>query len=202
MKEWKEKTMPEYMSVAYMAERSIEDELTRASQSDIVTIAISYCIMFAYIAIALGQANSFSRLLVRLFSIPTILLELVSKLFLHNSIKQVDSKITLGISGVIIVLLSVVASIGFYGYVGVAATLIIIEVIPFLVLAVGVDNIFILVQTYQREPRRVNETHEEHIGRIVGEVAPSMLLSSISEAFCFFLCNFGFVFSLLSLLQV
>ena len=113
-----------------------------------------------------------------------------------------DSKITLGISGVIIVLLSVVASIGFYGYVGVAATLIIIEVIPFLVLAVGVDNIFILVQTYQREPRRVNETHEEHIGRIVGEVAPSMLLSSISEAFCFFLGNFGFVFSLLSLLQV
>ena len=55
------------MSVAYMAERSIEDELTRASQSDIVTIAISYCIMFAYIAIALGQARSFSRLLVRDF---------------------------------------------------------------------------------------------------------------------------------------
>lgn len=55
------------MSVAYMAERSIEDELTRASQSDVVTIAISYCIMFAYIAIALGQARSFSRLLVSKF---------------------------------------------------------------------------------------------------------------------------------------
>ena len=33
------------------------------------------------------------------------------------------------------------------------ATLIIFEIIPFLVLAVGVDNIFILVQTYQRDPR-------------------------------------------------
>ena len=62
--------MPKYMSVAFMAERSIEDELTRASQSDVVTIAISYCIMFAYIAIALGQARSFSRLLVRFFSPP------------------------------------------------------------------------------------------------------------------------------------
>lgn len=102
---------------------------------------------------------------------------------------QVDSKITLGIGGVIIVLLSVVASIGFYGYIGVPATLIIVEVIPFLVLAVGVDNIFILVQTYQREPRRPDESHEEHIGRIVGEVAPSMLLSSMSEALCFFLGN-------------
>ena len=150
------------MSVAYQAERSIEDELNRTSQSDVTTIAISYLIMFAYIAIALGQARSCTRLLV-------------------------DSKITLGIGGVCIVLLSVASSIGFYGYIGVPATLIIIEVIPFLVLAVGVDNIFILVQTYQREPRRVNESHADHIGRIVGEVAPSMLLSSLSEACCFFL---------------
>lgn len=64
MKDWKLNKMPKYMSVAYQAERSIEDELTRASQSDVTTIAISYCIMFAYIAIALGQARSFSRLLV------------------------------------------------------------------------------------------------------------------------------------------
>ena len=46
-------------------------------------------------------------------------------------------------------LLSVAASLGTYSYFGVPATLIIIEVVPFLVLAVGVDNIFILVQAYQ-----------------------------------------------------
>lgn len=56
---------------------------------------------------------------------------------------------TLGLAGVLIVLMSVVSSLGFYSYLGVPATLIIIEVVPFLVLAVGVDNIFILVQTYQ-----------------------------------------------------
>ncbi len=84
---------------------------------------------------------------------------------------QVESKVTLGIGGVIIVLLSVVASVGVFGFVGVPATLIIFEIIPFLVLAVGVDNIFILVQTYQRDPRRgPTETHPEHVGRIVGEV--------------------------------
>ena len=86
-----------------------------------------------------------------------------------------------------IVLLSVAASIGVFGFVGVPATLIIFEIIPFLVLAVGVDNIFILVQTYQREPRRSSETHAEHVGRVTGEVAPSMLLSSVSESTCFFL---------------
>jgi Niemann-Pick C1 protein len=61
----------------------------------------------------------------------------------------IDSKMIVGLGGVLIVLLSVAASLGFFSFVGQPATLIIIEVIPFLVLAVGVDNIFILVQTYQ-----------------------------------------------------
>ena len=63
---------------------------------------------------------------------------------------QVESKVTLGLGGIMIVLLSVAASIGVFGFAEVAATLIIFEIIPFLVLAVGVDNIFILVQKFQR----------------------------------------------------
>jgi len=61
---------------------------------------------------------------------------------------QIDVKLVLGLCGVLIVLASVASSIGFFSYLGVPATLIIIEVIPFLVLAVGVDNIFILVHAY------------------------------------------------------
>lgn len=100
---------------------------------------------------------------------------------------QHDSKITLGLGGVLIVLASVICSVGLFGFIGIPATLIIIEVIPFLVLAVGVDNIFILVQTHQREGRRPNETIAEHIGRTLGQVGPSMLLTSVSESCCFFL---------------
>lgn len=62
---------------------------------------------------------------------------------------QVDSKISLGISGILIVLGSVSSSLGIFSYIGIPLTLIVIEVIPFLVLAVGVDNIFIIVQTLQ-----------------------------------------------------
>lgn len=62
---------------------------------------------------------------------------------------QVSSKTSLGLCGVCIVLLSVSSSLGLFSYCGIAATLIIIEVVPFLVLAVGVDNIFILVQAFQ-----------------------------------------------------
>lgn len=66
--------------------------------------------------------------------------------------RQVDSKISLGIAGILIVLSSVTCSLGIFSYIGMPLTLIVIEVIPFLVLAVGVDNIFILVQTYQVPP--------------------------------------------------
>ena len=100
---------------------------------------------------------------------------------------QVESKVTLGLAGIMIVLLSVAASVGVFGYVGVAATLIIFEIIPFLVLAVGVDNIFILVQKFQRTERLPTETLEENVGRVLGDVGPSMLLSSVSESTCFFL---------------
>lgn len=55
----------------------------------------------------------------------------------------------LGVAGVLIVALSVTASIGVYAFYGIPATMIVLEVQPFLVLAIGVDNIFIFVQAYQ-----------------------------------------------------
>ena len=115
-------------------QRSIQDELNRESRSDVVTIALSYLIMFIYVSLALGQYKSVSTLLLY-------------------------SKVCLGLAGVVIVMLSVVCSIGVYSYFGVPLTLIIIEVIPFLVLAVGVDNIFILVQAYQVHAHYMYSVH-------------------------------------------
>ncbi|KAI4810317.1 hypothetical protein KUCAC02_019156, partial [Chaenocephalus aceratus] len=150
------------LTIAFSAERSIEDEINRESNSDIRTIVVSYAIMFIYISLALGHIHSISRVMV-------------------------DSKISLGISGILIVLSSVSSSLGLFSYFGIPLTLIVIEVIPFLVLAVGVDNIFIIVQTYQRDERMPHEELHQQIGRILGDVAPSMLLSSFSETVAFFL---------------
>ncbi|ETE68091.1 Niemann-Pick C1 protein, partial [Ophiophagus hannah] len=148
--------------ISFSAERSIEDEINRESNSDVHTVVISYTVMFVYISIALGHIKSVDRFLV-------------------------DSKISLGIAGILIVLSSVACSLGIFSYFGVPLTLIVIEVIPFLVLAVGVDNIFIIVQTFQRDERLQDETLDKQIGRILGEVAPSMFLSSFSETVAFFL---------------
>lgn len=56
-------------------------------------------------------------------------------------------------------------------------------------LAVGVDNIFILVEAYASLDRTEDDTRSQLIGRAVGSVGPSMLLSSISQSCCFFLGN-------------
>lgn len=53
------------LTIAFSAERSIEDEIDRESNSDISTIVISYAIMFIYISLALGHIHSFRRLMVR-----------------------------------------------------------------------------------------------------------------------------------------
>ena len=127
----------------------------------------------------------------------------------------IESKITLGLGGVVIVILSVVASVGCFGFMDIESTLIIfqvfrvnmsdlkteqatiifpdggsliiLQILPFLILAIGVDNMFILVQTYQRSEREKSETAEEQLGRVVGEVAPAMLLSAVSQFTCLFI---------------
>lgn len=53
------------LTITFSAERSIEDEINRESNSDISTIVISYAIMFVYISVALGHIRSCRRLLVR-----------------------------------------------------------------------------------------------------------------------------------------
>uniref|UniRef100_A0A8C4VIF4 NPC1 like intracellular cholesterol transporter 1 n=1 Tax=Gopherus evgoodei TaxID=1825980 RepID=A0A8C4VIF4_9SAUR len=143
-------------------QRSLEDEINRTMAEDIPIFAISYLVIFLYIALALGEYSSCRRILV-------------------------DSKVTLGLGGILVVLGAVFSSMGFYSYVGLPSSLIIIEVVPFLVLAVGADNIFIFVLEYQRSVQEPGERREQHIGRVLGTVAPSMLLCSFSEATCFFL---------------
>lgn len=161
LKAWERDTAPKLnLSIAYTSEYSMQDEIRRASESDVTTVLLSYTLMFLYIAISLGQYKSAGRVMI-------------------------DAKITVGIAGVLIVLMSVAAALGIGSYFNISATLIIIEVIPFLVLAVGVDNIFILVQELQRDARQAGETIPDQVGRVLGVVGPSMFLCSFSESVAF-----------------
>lgn len=115
----------------------------------------------------------------------------------------VDSKFLLGLLGIAIVLLSVSTSVGLFSFFGVRVTLIIAEVIPFLVLAIGVDNVFLLAHELERQNARAYNslprpssaddhfdpselpTAEERVSRALGRMGPSILLSSTCQTVAF-----------------
>lgn len=65
MQEWDaSEDKPEFLDVAFSAERSIQDEIERLSKSEITTVIISYLVMFTYIAASLGKIVKWQELLV------------------------------------------------------------------------------------------------------------------------------------------
>lgn len=160
------------MNIAFSTGVSLEEEISRSTNTDVRIVVMSYLAMFLYISLTLGNGSTareeegamnslslwacnfpklFKRSSITSSSVsvdsrntPHILPRLPRHLF-------VGSKFALGLLGIGLVILSVSSSVGFFSLVGVKTTLIIAEVIPFLVLAVGVDNVFILVHELDRQ---------------------------------------------------
>lgn len=157
------------LRLSFNTERSLEEELNKSTNTDAKIVAISYVVMFVYASLALGSGAITVR-----------------NMFSNPSNALVQSKFTLGVVGIVIVLMSVSGSVGLFSALGVKVTLIIAEVIPFLVLAVGVDNIFLIVHEFDR----VNISHpdeeiEVRVAKALGRMGPSILLSASTETIAF-----------------
>jgi Niemann-Pick C1 protein len=162
------------LRLSFSTEISLEEELNKSTNTDARIVAISYVIMFFYASLALGSTTLSVRSVLR-----------------NPATSLVESKFTLGVVGILIVLMSISASIGLFSAGGIKVTLIIAEVIPFIVLAVGVDNIFLIVHEFER----VNVSHpddmiEFRIAKALGRMGPSILLSAITETVAFALGAF------------
>lgn len=162
------------LRLSFSTEISLEEELNKSTNTDAMIVVISYLVMFLYASLALGSTSMTFQELIR-----------------NPAVALVQSKFTLGFVGILIVLMSITSSIGLFSWAGVKATLIIAEVIPFIVLAVGVDNIFLIVHEFER----VNLSHpdamvEERISKAMGRMGPSILFSAITETVSFSLGAF------------
>jgi Niemann-Pick C1 protein len=164
------------LRLSFNTEVSLEQELNKSTNTDAKIVVVSYIIMFLYASLALGSTTLTVRSLLR-----------------NPANALVQSKFMLGIVGIVIVLMSVSASVGLFSAAGIKVTLIIAEVIPFLVLAVGVDNIFLIVHEFER----VNISHPDatvpdRVARALGRMGPSILLSATTETVAFALgCAVG-----------
>eukprot|EP01006_Ploeotia_vitrea_P054278 TRINITY_DN67868_c4_g4_i1.p1 TRINITY_DN67868_c4_g4~~TRINITY_DN67868_c4_g4_i1.p1 ORF type:complete len:1090 (-),score=67.31 TRINITY_DN67868_c4_g4_i1:245-3475(-) len=155
------------IKISFMAQRSVSDALADEKIGDISTMVIAYMVMFIYIAVALGRLNA------------------------------IHSKVLLAVVGIVVVILSIGSSSGFLALIGVKATLIISEVIPFLILAIGVDNMFIINNEYFARSWKFKSTYNisklsnEHIALLMAKTlasaGPSILLAAGCESLAFYL---------------
>ncbi|TBU32872.1 multidrug efflux transporter AcrB transmembrane domain-containing protein [Dichomitus squalens] len=159
------------LEIAWSTGISLEEEINKSTNTDIKIVVLSYLAMFFYVALTLGNGSGFrdeeglwtslrqwATNFPKFFSQPSAssAVSLDSRLAptLFPRLPRspfVGSKFTLGLFGIALVVLSVSSSVGLFSILGVKCTLIIAEVIPFLVLAVGVDNVFILVHELDRQ---------------------------------------------------
>ncbi|KAF8164995.1 patched family-domain-containing protein [Crassisporium funariophilum] len=160
------------LEIAFSTGVSLEEEINKSANTDVKIVVLSYLAMFIYVSLTLGSGTA-TREEDGVISSLTEWARNFPKLFTRSSVTSssisidssttprifprlprslfVGSKFTLGLFGILLVILSVSTSVGLFSFLGVKVTLIIAEVIPFLVLAVGVDNVFILVHELDRQ---------------------------------------------------
>lgn len=217
---------PAGIHISYSTGVSLEEQLNQSTNTDVKIVVLSYLVMFLYVSLALGGGrvpkaeigkafrgigNCFhhAAYAIKLVKTPPSLPFFDQSFVTLPTMLLISSKFTLGLFGIAIVLIAVSSSVGLFSLLGVRVTLIIAEVIPFLVLAVGVDNVFILVHELDRQNamhaapdqppaadsdsddeidfahRTSDLSAEERVARAVARMGPSILLSSTTEVVAF-----------------
>ncbi len=143
------------IEVNFMAERAIPDDLDLQNSQNAGVVVISYSLMFIYVSLAIGYVPS----------------------CLH-------SRFMVGMGGIFIVISSVLIAMGICCYMGLGMSMISSEVVPFLILAIGVDNMFII----SRSERTVDSSVKDVVERIakgLSNVGPSICTAAICEFLAF-----------------
>lgn len=183
------------VEISFMTEISLEKELNKSTNTDIRIVVISYLVMFAYASYALSHHNHGNNKASNISFINSSFITPFGKLSGENFLLKylTKTRFSLGLIGILIVLFSVFLSLGFWSFFGLKVTLIIAEVIPFLILAVGVDNIFLIYNEFSNI-EQLTITHAIDIngkmGKTMANIGPSILLSSLCQFICFILGSF------------
>lgn len=146
----------EYLIMDRLTERSIPDQLEEMNAQNIGVVIISYVVMFVYISLCMGE-----------FSL-------------------VKSRILLALGGIFLVVISFLCSVSIVSMMGIKLSLISAEVVPFLVLAIGVDNMFIITGTKDRISRLYKIIKIPKLIAIsMAEAGPSITVASLCEFLAF-----------------
>jgi Niemann-Pick C1 protein len=140
---------PLQTKINYMLQRTVNDELKKETSQNYIIVVISYLLMFLYVSLSLSK---------------------------HWN--RVGSSILLSLCGLLYIGLSVFTTYSVCGLFNIKANLISLEVIPFLILAIGVDNMFLIFNSVLKVP-----SEDINIKIPVGlrSVGLSILLSTFTQ---------------------
>ncbi|KAF0297659.1 Protein patched [Amphibalanus amphitrite] len=90
----------------------------------------------------------------------------------------------LGVAGVLLVTLSVTAGLGLCGLAGIPSNASTTQIIPFLALGLGVDDMFLLALTYSTTDLS-HTPPQDHVGEVLKRAGVSVLLTSLCNVMAF-----------------
>lgn len=96
---------------------------------------------------------------------------------LGNGRSKVNSNIVLGLVSLVFIFSSLYIALSVCGFLNLKATLISLEVIPFLILAIGVDYLFLIYDNIMNVP---SNNIELKVAAGLRQVGPSITLSSFT----------------------
>ncbi|UYV80467.1 PTCH1 [Cordylochernes scorpioides] len=135
---------------------SLFDILKDFSEINPIQIGIGYLIMLVYAGVSLMKLSD-----------------------------PVKSQSGIGIAGVILVAFSVASGLGFCAILGLAFNAATTQIVPFLALGLGVDDMFIISQTYQQVAASLVPA-EEQTGECLKRSGTTVLLTTVSNVLAFF----------------
>jgi predicted RND superfamily exporter protein len=142
--------------VSYFAKRSEADLMEGASSGDIALIALGYCCMIAFVCFAFARR------------------------------KWNESRVLAGFVGVMLVFFSVFASLGLSALFGTYFTALHLQVLPFLAMGLGVDDMFVLASAFKYRP---DIDLRDVCANCMREAASSITLTSLTNFIAFLVAS-------------
>ncbi|XP_069156937.1 protein patched [Procambarus clarkii] len=99
---------------------------------------------------------------------------------------SVRSAAGLGLAGVLLVAVTVAAGLGFCALLGLPFNASTTQVLPFLALGLGVDDMFLLAHTFVETADNTLIPYQERVGEVVKRAGVSVVLTSVCNACAFF----------------
>ena len=139
--------------VHYSSERSLDDAIAESSGSDVSWVAITFTLMISFACFMLGK----------------FLNPLTGHSLLANA-------------GVFAVALGILAGLGFALWCRVPF-ISLVGVLPFLVLGIGIDDMFIMVDELDRQPRELSKA--DTIKEVMKRSGPTVTMTTVTDLIAF-----------------